>query len=151
MDPQQRLLLELGYASLHGAGERRAGLLGSDVAFFLGIERPDWALRTALAPAPASGGVSAYAATSDTISVANGRVSFVLGLQGPCASIDAACASGLVALHVASLTVGSGEISRALVSVVTLKLMPQPTLAAAANPPPTMQCRAALDDQIDST
>ena len=119
MDPQQRLLLELGYASLHGAGERRAGLLGSDVAFFLGIERPDWALRTALAPAPASGGVSAYAATSDTISVANGRVSFVLGLQGPCASINAA--SGLVALHVASLTVGSGEISRALVSAVTLK------------------------------
>ena len=46
MDPQQRLLLELGYASLHGAGERRAGLLGNDVAFFLGIERPDWALRT---------------------------------------------------------------------------------------------------------
>ena len=42
---------------------------------------------------------SVYSATAATCSVAAGRLSFVLGLQGPCSSIDTACSSGLVASH----------------------------------------------------
>eukprot|EP00964_Phaeocystis_antarctica_P082519 scaffold51764_cov63-Phaeocystis_antarctica.AAC.2 len=79
MDPQQRLVLEVAYEALHGAGARRASLLGDDAGVFLGIERPDWAILNALGPA--SGRQSVYAATGDTTSVAGGRLSFVLGLQ----------------------------------------------------------------------
>ena len=82
MDPQQRLVLEVAYEALHGAGRGRASLLGDDAGVFLGIERPDWALLQALGPASAR--KSVYAATGDTTSVAGGRLSFVLGLQGPC-------------------------------------------------------------------
>ena len=78
IDPQQRLFLEVGYAALHGAGERRASLLGGDAGVFLGIARPDWALLASLRPAGAA--TSAYAVTGDTISIACGRVSFALGL-----------------------------------------------------------------------
>jgi len=79
MDPQQRLVLEVAYEALHGAGARKASLLGDDAGVFLGIERPDWALLQALAPPSAR--QSVYAATGDTTSVAGGRLSFVLGLQ----------------------------------------------------------------------
>ena len=59
MDPQQRLVLEVAYEALHGAGARKASLLGDDTGVFLGIERPDWALLQAMATGPRS----VYAAT----------------------------------------------------------------------------------------
>ena len=39
----------------------------------------------------------------------------MLGLQGPCMSIDAACASALAALHAAGSSVAGGECAEALV------------------------------------
>ena len=129
-DPQQRLLLEVGYEALHAAGRRRAALLGSGDCVFVGIERPDWALLRALAPASAA--ASVYAVTGDTTSIASGRLAFVLGLQGPCVSVDTACSSALVALHGAWAAVRSGECPGGLASAVSLKLVPQPSVAAAA-------------------
>ena len=86
MDPQQRLLVELGYAALHASSQRRVTLMGGDSGVFVGIERPDWALAQ-----PSSVRSSVYAVTGDNVSVAAGRISFVLGLQGPCSSVDTAC------------------------------------------------------------
>ena len=86
MDPQQRLLLELGYAALHGSIYRRATLMGGDGGVFLGIERPDWALTQ-----PPSARGSVYVVTGDNVSVVAGRMSFALGMQGPCSSVDTAC------------------------------------------------------------
>ena len=48
-----------------------------------------------LASSPAGGSV--YAATGSASSIASGRVSYALGLHGPCASYDTACSSALVA------------------------------------------------------
>merc|ERR1712097_11067 len=127
MDPQQRLLLELGYASLHGSAHRRATLTGGDGGVFLGIERPDWALAQ-----PPSARGSVYAVAGDNVSAAAGRVSFALGLQGPCSSMDTACSSALVALHGGGHAVGSGESGAALALAVSLKLVPHGTLGAAS-------------------
>ena len=133
MDPQQRMLLEAGYAGLHSAGQRRATLMGGDGGVFVGIERPDWALLQALRRSSSQGSPpSAFAVTADTVNVASGRLSFVLGLQGPCSSVDTACSSTLVALHGASSALSGGECGVAVVLAVSLKLMPQPTLMAAA-------------------
>ena len=127
MDPQQRLLLELGYAALHGSSHRRVTLLGGDGGVFLGIERPDWALAQ---PPTARGSV--YAVTGDNVSAAAGRVSFALGLQGPCSSVDTACASALVAVHWGTHAVRAGESGAALALAVSLKLVPHGTLGAAS-------------------
>ena len=133
MDPQQRMLLEAGYAGLHSAGQRRSTLMGGDGGVFVGIERPDWALLQALRRSSSQGAPpSAFAVTADTVNVASGRLSFVLGLQGPCSSVDTACSSALAALHAGSSAAGGVECGVAVVLAVSLKLMPQPTLGAAA-------------------
>ena len=128
MDPQQRLLLDLGYASLHGASLRRATLLGGNGGVFLGIERPDWELAQ-----PPSARGSVYAVTGDNVAVAAGRVSFALGLQGPCASLNTACASALAAFHGASHAARGGESEAVLVLAVSLQLVPDGVLVRSQN------------------
>ncbi|EOD23041.1 polyketide synthase, partial [Emiliania huxleyi CCMP1516] len=95
MDPQQRRLLEVGYEALHGAAMRKASLQGSLCGVFLGVWTPEF--NDVLARSPAA--LSVYSATAAMCSVAAGRVSFVLGLQGPCLSYDTACSSSLAAAH----------------------------------------------------
>ena len=115
MDPQQRLLLEVGYEALHGAGARRSSLLGGVEGVFVGIERPDWALAQ-----PPTARRSVYAVTGDNVSVAAGRLSFVLGLQGPCASFETACSASLVACHSAARALQHRECETALVAGVNM-------------------------------
>jgi len=92
---------------------------------------------------PPEARASVYAVTGDNVSAAAGRVSFSLGLQGPCSSIDTACSSSLVALHQAAKAVRNGECgatkftveemrAAALGLAVSLKLVPHGTLGAAS-------------------
>ena len=116
MDPQQRLLLEVGYTSLHSTGQRMKTLHDKDMGIFLGIMNADF-----LTMAKGTAGV--YAATGGTLSIAAGRLSFVLGTQGPVTSIDTACSSALVALDGASLSLRPGYL--ALTLAVSLMLTGQ--------------------------
>ena len=93
MDPQQRVLLECGYGALHDADVRRAALSSSLTGVFLGISAAEFAGLLAALPA----GSSVYAATGTSLSVAAGRLSYVLGLHGPSISYDTACSAALVA------------------------------------------------------
>lgn len=118
MDPQQQLLLEHGYAACHAVGHRRASLTGAELAVFLGIMNADYAR--------SSDAASVYKATGGALSIAAGRLSFVLGVRGPCVSYDTACASALVALHGASSALSCRECDDvALTLAVSLMLSPQ--------------------------
>ena len=125
MDPQHRLLLEKSYRSFHNVGRRRVQLAGSDLGVFLGVERPDWPFLIAQQP---TARLSVYAATGDTVSVAGGRISFVLGLHGPCVSLDTACSSSVAAAHTAAHVVQAVECSAAMVVSVSLKLLVRTSL-----------------------
>ena len=120
MDPQQRQLLERGYLAFHAAGMSKPALLGAVV----GVNVGQWASEfgSVLLGTPAGRGV--YASTGFSCSVTCGRVSFVLGLHGPCASYDTACSASLVASHSSVRALQHAECVSALSAGVNMMFDP---------------------------
>ncbi len=121
MDPQQRLLLETAWEALESAGLAPEKLQGTSTGVFVGITTSDYGQLMRLG-SPESSDV--YSATGVALNAAAGRLSFVLGLQGPCAAVDTACSSSLVALHLACQSLRTGESDLALAGGVNVILSP---------------------------
>src|SRR5262249_25602440 len=73
--------------------------------------------------------IDAYMASGSAHSIASGRLSYVLGLQGPSLSVDTACSSSLVAIHLAVQSLRNGECQMALAGGSSLILSPETTIA----------------------
>ena len=127
MDPQQRLLLEGCWDAL--SHSTRASELTGDaakgVAVTVGISYTEYYLNYK------HQGLTAYTATSGTLSVVCGRLSFTLGLKGPSISIDTACSSSLVGAHIACTSFLSESCPRALVCGVNLTMRAETTAVLA--------------------
>ena len=87
---------------------------------FLGIQALEFPELLATMPA----GGSVYSATGSAHAIACGRVSFALGMQGPCASYDTACSAQLVANHGSLRALQLSECPTALVMGVNVMLTP---------------------------
>ena len=131
MDPQQRLLLEVSWEAFEDAGLDPAGLRGSRTGVYAGIMYNEY---EQLLRAGGAGEVhDLYRATGNRFSASIGRVSFVLGLEGPAMAVDTACSSSLVAIHQAASALQRGEADLALAGGVNAILIgPGPDLPATA-------------------
>ena len=127
MDPQQRLLLEVSWEALEKAGQVPRELMNSRTGVFVGIAENDFALL--INQIAAETDFEPYDATGTGFSFAAGRLSHVLGLQGPSLAIDTACSSSLVAIHQAVVSLRIQECDLALAGGVHLRLSPNTSLA----------------------
>jgi amino acid adenylation domain-containing protein len=150
LDPQQRLLLEVTWEALEHAAIDPRSLAGSRTGVFVGISNADYASRLSLRERLAVGG---HMGTGNMASTAAGRVSFVLGLTGPCLAVDTACSSSLAAIHLAVQSLRLGESTMAVAGGVNLLINPETTilLSHARALSPSGRCRtfdAAADGYV---
>lgn len=121
MDPNQRILLETVTKALYDSGKTKQELNGSNTGVWVGMSNSDYQ------DVPGAGfrdSRSVYGATGGAASVAAGRVSFLLGLNGPSLVVDTACSSSLVAINQACVALQRGQCSEAVVAGVNLMLAP---------------------------
>ena len=99
LDPMPMLVLEVTYGVFRRGSSRRSMLANAPFGFFVGASA---GTTEANGGAGASSALSAFTATADALSVLSGRLSYTLGLTGPCMTTDTACSSSLVAAHQAA-------------------------------------------------
>ncbi|MEU5274081.1 type I polyketide synthase [Streptomyces hygroscopicus] len=122
LDPQHRLLLEVAWEALEHAGMPPDRLGSTATGVFAGLSYNDYMHRLDRHPRELEG-----SALANAHCVAAGRISYLLGLHGPCVALDTACSSSLVAVHLAAQALRTGECDLALAGGVTLMFEPRIT------------------------
>lgn len=126
MDPQQRIALEVSWEALENGGIPPNSLKGTNTGVFIGVSSNDYGQLIVQSGDLSSvdGGYS----TGNQYSVVAGRISYVLGLEGPSMSIDTACSSSLVCIDDAAKYLMQGECDMAIAGGVNLILSPMTTI-----------------------
>ncbi|MGQ4513419.1 beta-ketoacyl synthase N-terminal-like domain-containing protein [Streptomyces sp. DW26H14] len=120
MDPQQRLLLETSWQALERARIDPHSLHGSATGVFVGPSVTDYAALLARYPTGFEGLLLGGLAGA----IISGRLSYLLGLEGPAVTIDTGCSSSLTALHLAARALRADDCSLALVGGVSVLVTP---------------------------
>lgn len=124
IDPLQRMILEVVYEALETAGIASNSLKGSNTGVFIALGNSDY-----IQARFRSGNlntVDVYDATGIPFGTACGRVSYLYDFKGTSFSLDAACASSLLSVHLACEELNKNTIDTAIVVSANLLLTPEP-------------------------
>lgn len=125
-DPQQRILLEVTHEAFENAGIDVNSLIGSDTGVFIGIDNVDYEARQIRSKDYKL--ISGYCYTGTGPTGASGRISYTMGLRGPCMTIDTACSSALTCTHVAIQALRNKDCKIAVVGAASIISEPDQSL-----------------------
>ncbi|XP_073667598.1 phthioceranic/hydroxyphthioceranic acid synthase-like [Paramisgurnus dabryanus] len=121
MDPQHKLLLQCTYRALEDAGIPMEKASGTRTGVFMGLMNKDFELAS-IKVSPKH--IDHTYSTGTAMSIAANRISYIFNFTGPSLSIDCACSSALVALHLACQAIKQGDCEMAVCGGVTCILEP---------------------------
>eukprot|EP00727_Mastigamoeba_balamuthi_P011460 m51a1_g6937 putative beta-ketoacyl synthase (4857) ;mRNA; f:212997-229652 len=120
LDPQQRMCLETAWEALEDAGQVPSRLAGGRNGVFVGLSVSDYGQLMLLDDNVAD----AYFSTGTFMCMNANRLSYLLDFQGPSVSLDTACSSASVSVHLACNAIRNGECGLALAGGVNAILTP---------------------------
>lgn len=137
-DPQQRLMLQVAYQAVEQSGYLSSNSHDKNVGCYVALGLGDYEGNVACHQA------TAYSATGNLRAFAAGKISHHFGWTGPALTIDSACSSSAVAVHLASQAIRHGECITALVGGVNVMTGPDwfYNLAGASFLSTTGQCKS---------
>jgi polyketide synthase 5 len=140
IDPQHRLLLETSWEAMEHAGLGPNTVADSLTGVFIGLTHFDYQLVAADSDAMEG----PYGFTGSSFSMASGRIAHALGVHGPAVTVDSACSSSLLAVHMAARSLHDGESDLALAGGAFVMLEPRTFAAGSVQGmlSPTGRCRA---------
>ncbi|HEY0733607.1 MAG TPA: amino acid adenylation domain-containing protein, partial [Herpetosiphonaceae bacterium] len=125
MDPQQRFFLECAWEALERAGYPPTAAPAS-VGVFAGVGTSGYQLNLFTRPdILASAGTMQVSLGSEKDHITT-RVGYKLNLRGPCVTVQSACSTSLVAVHLACQSLRQGECRMALAGGASI-VVPQVT------------------------
>ncbi|MGE5411923.1 MAG: beta-ketoacyl synthase N-terminal-like domain-containing protein, partial [Clostridiales bacterium] len=126
MDPQQRLLLEVTWHALENANINADDLAKTMTGVFIGMSNNDYPI--VQKEKTKNKDVDAYHVSGNAYCIAANRISYTLDLQGPSFTLDSACSSSLLAVHLACQSLRNKESNLAIAGGVSLIFSPIPTI-----------------------
>ena len=140
LDPQHRLLLETSWEAMEHAGLAPESLAGSPTGVFVGLTHLDYQLVNAESEAMEE----PYGFEGNTLSMASGRIAYTMGLAGPALTLDTACSSGLMAVHLGCRNLEDGDCDLAFAGAAYVMLEPRKFVAGSSQNhlSPTGRCHA---------
>ncbi|XP_014553644.1 hypothetical protein COCVIDRAFT_107135 [Bipolaris victoriae FI3] len=143
MDPAQRIMLETCWEGFERAGYTDRQLRGSRTGVYMGV-----CSIPAHSTAPCLQELGGYDATGSAGATMSGRLSYVLGLEGPALTVDTACSSSLVTTHLACNALRQRECDMAVSGGITLLLTPgmHVEFSQLKGMSPDGRCRAFAED-----
>ncbi len=127
LDPLQRMILEVIYEALENAGIASDNLKGTNTGVYIALGNTDY-----IQARFRSGNlelVDVYDTTGILFGTAGGRVSYLYDFKGTSYALDAACASSLLAIHLANEDLNKKTIDTAIVASSNLLLTPESFVA----------------------
>ena len=127
MDPQQRWLLEAAWEAFESAGLPPESLAGTRTGVFIGLFVRDY--ETLQLSSVNRDTIDMHTGVGVSMGIAANRISYAYNLVGPSLTLDTACSSAMVAIHLACQSIRNGECEVALAGGVNALLRAEMTVA----------------------
>jgi len=122
MSPNQRLFLETAWETIEDSGYGGGKIASSRTGVYLGFSADELYDYKKMIIDTDPRAIS-EAALGNTSSVIASRISYILDLRGPSITMDTACSSSMVAVHMACQGIKNGECEMALAGGVKINLL----------------------------